>query len=188
MRRAVGPALAAAVALGGSTARAQEFAVPLAEARREMGRDERLRAWTLLGEGMVSTAVGVPMIALSDDPAVQWAGVMTAAFGAVNLGLAIPWVLRVTPEERDAAGGTELAVRLRRSRAARRTAAVFALNVGLDVLYVAAGATAWALGAERDDRGLRGAGIASLAQGVFLLGFDVWGWIASDANAERFVR
>lgn len=89
-------------------------------------------------------------------------------------------------EERDAEGNTELAVRLRRSRAARRTAAVFALNVGLDVLYVAAGAAAWAL--SDGDRGVRGAGIASLAQGAFLLGFDLWGWVASDANAERFVR
>ena len=51
---------------------------------------------------------------------------------------------------------------------------------------VAAGAAAWAL--SDGDRGMRGAGIASLAQGAFLLGFDLWGWVASDANAERFVR
>lgn len=179
-------ALTLSLTLAAPAARAQTFAVPLGEARHAMARDERLRAWTLLGEGAVSLAAGVPMLAATDDPAVRWSGVMTAAFGAVNLGLAIPWLLRVPGEERDAEGNTELAVRLRRSRAARRTAAVFALNVGLDVLYVAAGAAAWAL--SDGDRGMRGAGIASLAQGAFLLGFDLWGWVASDANAERFVR
>ncbi len=43
---------------------------------------------------------------------------------------------------------------------------------------------AWAL-AEGDER-LRGGGIAVLAQGVFLLGFDVWGWIAAAQNADRY--
>ncbi len=167
-------------------ASAQTFTVPLDEARGAMARDERARAWTLLTAGALSTAAGVPMILATDDPRLRWAGVMTAGFGAVNLGLAIPWALRLGNEDRPVAGETELMTRLRRSRAAHRTATVFAVNVGLDVLYVVAGTVAWILGAHEGADGLRGGGIATLAQGTFLLAFDLWGWVASDRNATRF--
>lgn len=181
-------AVALAIALVAPAATAQPFAVPLDAARRTMARDERTRAWTLLGEGAASVAVGVPLLVATDDAGVRWAGVMTATFGAINVGLAVPWLLGVAAEERARPGEPELASRLRRARSAHRTAAVFALNVGLDVLYVVAGAAAYALGAADGDAGLRGGGVASMAQGAFLLGFDLWGWIASDANADRFVR
>lgn len=179
-------ALCVSLSLSPAVASAQTFTVPLDDARRAMARDERARAWTLLTEGALSTAAGVPMILATDDPGARWAGVMTAGFGAVNLGLAIPWLLRLPRDDRPVAGETELEARLRRSRAAHRTATVFAVNVGLDVLYVAAGTVAWVLGARDHDDGLRGGGVATLAQGTFLLAFDLWGWIASDRNATRF--
>lgn len=169
------------------TLSAQTFSLSLHEAERRVAVDERRRAWTLFTEGSLSTAVGVPMI-VAGDASVRWAGVMTAAFGAVNLGLALPWLLRLPNEDRVMPGETELATRLRRARAARRTAAVFALNVGLDVLYLAAGATALWLGSRDNDPRLEGAGSAVLAQGTFLLAFDLWGWIASDHNADRFAQ
>ncbi|MEZ4408216.1 MAG: hypothetical protein R3A52_17320 [Polyangiales bacterium] len=168
-----------------AVASAQTFTAPVDDARGAMARDERARAWSL-AEGALSTAAGVPMILATDDPGVRWAGVMTAGFGAVNLGLAIPWLLRLPRDDRPVAGETELETRLRRSRAAHRTATVFAVNVGLDVLYVVAVTVAWILGARDHDEGLRGGGVATLAQGAFLLAFDLWGWIASDRNATRF--
>jgi hypothetical protein len=187
-RRGRSLAYVLALALGPATAAAQTFAVPFDAARHTMARDERTRAWTLLTEGAASVAVGVPLLAATDDPGVRWAGVMTATFGAINVGLAVPWLLGVSAEERAVPGELDLTARLRRSRSAHRTAAMFALNVGLDALYVVVGATAYALGAAHADDGLRGGGVASMAQGAFLLGFDLWGWIASDANADRFVR
>lgn len=179
--------LALAVTLGTGSAVAQPFARTVDVAQRRMADDERTRAWVLLGEGALSTAAGVPL-AIAGDETTRWAGIMTAGFGVVNLALAIPWLVRIGDDDRAVPGETELATRLRRSRAAHRTSAVFALNVGLDVLYVAAGVTAWALGAREGSDGARGGGIAAVAKGTFLLGFDLWGWIASDRNAARFVE
>jgi hypothetical protein len=166
---------------------AQEFRVPLAEAVRATHDEERVRAWTLLSEGAASVAAGASLLAV-DDPALRAAGVMTLSFGAVNAALAAPWLLRLPGERADTPGETDLAARLRRSRASRRSAAVLALNAGLDLLYIAAGITAMVLGARDGDRALEGGGAATLAQGGFLLAFDLWGWIASDANADRFTR
>ena len=73
-------ALTLSLTLVTTAASAQTFAVPLGEARHTMARDERLRAWTLLGEGAVSLAAGVPMMAATDDPAVRWSGVLMEAY------------------------------------------------------------------------------------------------------------
>jgi hypothetical protein len=149
MRRAVTGGVM--VLLMASPAAAQEFRVPLVEAVRAAHDDERVRAWTLLSVGAASGAAGASLLAV-DDPALRGAGVMTLSFGAVNAALAVPWLLRLPGERVDTPGETDLAARLRRSRASRRGAAVLALNVGLDVLYVAAGITAMALGARDGDR------------------------------------
>lgn len=185
MRRAA--MVGVAVLLMKSPAGAQEFRVPLADAVRATHDEERVRAWTLFSEGAASVAAGASLLA-SDDPALRGAGVMTLSFGAVNAALAAPWLLRLPRDLAATPGETDLAARLRRTRAARRGAAVLALNVGLDLLYVAAGVTAMLLGARDNDRALEGGGAATIAQGGFLLAFDLWGWIASDANADRFTR
>ena len=184
MRRVAVPFVLAL--LGATPAAAQErFRVPLPEARRTQHAEERVRAWVLFSEGAASTAAGTAMALATDDDRTRFAGLLTLGFGAVNVALALPWVLRVC---RGAAsprpGETELAARLRHAREGQRSAAVFALNLGLDVAYITAGAFAWAL-ADRDER-LRGGGIAGTAQGVFLLVFDLWGWIAADGNAARY--
>ncbi len=178
-------ALALALCLAAPTAGAQErFRTPLADAVRAQQDDERTRAWVLLGEGAASTAAGATMALATSDDRTRFAGLMTLGFGAVNLALAIPWALRARHEPAPRAGETEFAARIRYAQEAHGTATVFALNVGLDVVYVAAGAVAWAL-ADGDER-LRGGGVAVVAQGAFLLAFDVWGWIASSRNARRY--
>ncbi len=185
MTSVLASSVALALVLAGAPASAQRFETPLPEAVRAQRSDERVRAWTLLAEGAASTAVGVPMaLAAGDDDRLRWAGWMTLAFGAVNAALAVPWLLRLRSPAAPPAGSTELSERLWRGRAAERSGAVFALNLGLDVLYVTAGAVAWGLAA--GDERLRGGGIAVVAQGAFLLAFDLWGWIASDRNAGRY--
>ncbi|MFO0604952.1 MAG: hypothetical protein U0324_17350 [Polyangiales bacterium] len=178
-------ALALSLCLMAPAAAAQtRFAVPLADATRAERDEGRVRAWVLFAEGAASTAAGATMALATGDDRVRFAGLMTLGFGAVNLALALPWALRAGRVAEARPGETELAARLRLARAAHGSAAVFALNVGLDVAYVAAGAAAWAL-ANGDER-LRGGGIAALAQGAFLLGFDVWGWVATARDAERY--
>jgi hypothetical protein len=178
-------ALALSLCLLASPAVAQQrFSLSLADAARAERDEGSVRAWVLFGEGALSTAAGAAMALATDDDRVRAAGFMTLGFGAVNLALAVPWVLRAGRVADARADETDLGARLRLARAAHGSAAVFALNVGLDVAYVTAGAVAWAL-AGGDER-LRGGGVAVLAQGVFLLGFDVWGWIAAARNADRY--
>ena len=177
--------LALAACLAALPAGAQStFRFSLDEARRSQRDEERVRAWVLFGEGAASTAAGAAMALAADGDRARFAGWMTLGFGAVNLALAVPWVVRVSRPAAASSGETELAARLRHAREAQRSAAVFALNLGLDVAYVVAGAVAWAL-ADGDER-LRGGGIAVTAQGGFLLAFDLWGWIAADGNAGRY--
>ena len=178
-------ALALSLCLLAAPATAQDrFANALADAARAERDEGRIRAWVLCGEGATTTAAGAAMALATDDERVRFAGLMTLTFGAVNLALATPWLLRASRIPSARAGESELAARLRLAREARGTAAVFALNTGLDVAYVSAGAAALAL-ADGDPR-LRGGGIAVLAQGLFLLAFDLWGWIAAARDADRY--
>jgi hypothetical protein len=50
---------------------------------------------------------------------------------------------------------------------------ILAVNAGLDVLYIAGGLAVVA-GRGRTDRAALGHGLAAVAQGAFLLGFDAW--------------
>ena len=121
---------------------------------------------SLLAWGGTSIAAGVPLVAIPRDPFVQWYGVQTIAWGAVNAGIAVVGLLttsgvRAELRDRDAVF------------AERRSIRRFLLvNVALDALYVATGALMLGLGT---DPSLRGNGAAILTQGAFLLGFDALG-------------
>jgi hypothetical protein len=118
---------------------------------------------------------------------------MTAAWGAVNLALALPWLVRLGREHSQrgrwsALSRDDLAREVERARDdASRGAAFFALNTGLDVAYVTAGALMLYLGERPETRSdwLSGMGIAVLVQGAALLAFDAWGWAARDADRAR---
>ncbi len=88
-----------------------------------------------------------------------------ALWNTVNLGLAVggalSWKKRATAEDLET---------LRKRHKGLRTA--LAVNIGLDVLYVASGVALWAVGGESNGVPLRPVGQALALQGGFLLGFD----------------
>jgi hypothetical protein len=160
------------------------------------------RAWSLLGVGTTSVALGgafaLPWL-LSRAPADEVsaaAGAMTAAWGAVNTALAIPWLLGFDREYR----------RIQRWRHARahsidwmlheqqerahRDSTFFALMCGLDVAYVTAGAFMWQIGERTAGSSplLTGFGAAILSQGIIGLLIDGWNWGARANDAARLAR
>lgn len=66
----------------------------------------------------------------------------------------------------------------------------FAFNAGLDVFYIATGILLYVLGRVQSPRVAweQGAGLALIGQGVPLLAFDIYNWVAANDRAEAFRR
>ncbi len=121
---------------------------------------------TLGGWAAGSMMTGGAMLAASESTAVRWAGAQNLVWGAIDGAIAL-----YALHENDAlADSTKSAEDWRRER--ERVSRIFWINVGLDVLYVAAGTALVALG--RSERAL-GSGQGVLVQGTFLLVFDTVG-------------
>lgn len=181
--------------------RPSPWAMRLAEADLRRVELERTQAWTLLAWGAANIVEGatllVPWAGSGDAGARERTmgyGITTAAFGAVNLALAIPWVVRL-PRERERAqrwqrlNERELSRDLERARdEARNASAFFALNTGLDVAYLTAGSLLLYMGERAETRSptLSGIGISLLVQATALLAFDAWGWAARNGDSARF--
>lgn len=160
---------------------------------------ERNQAWTLFAWGAVNVAQGAALslgAALAPGPGGERTlgyGVMTASWGAVNVALSLPWLVRLRREHEQRARWSGLSREdLERasdeaSDDASRGAAYFALNTGLDVAYIAAGSLMLYMGERPETRNewVSGMGIAVLMQGAALLAFDAWGWAARDADRAR---
>ena len=159
---------------------------------RHVAARRREGLW-LLGAGAVSAAFGGALgLWGRNEEARVVAGATCAAFGAINLGLSFG-LLDVSGERR-AAIERQPTGAYRQQREAElvaqlRSAQGFALNTGLDVFYIGAGALLVALGHARGGElgWEQGAGLAMMGQGGFLLGFDVAGWVLANrrANAVR---
>lgn len=159
-------------------------AANLAEHRRE--------GWWVFGWGVVSAlAGGAIAIALRDDAEWLSFGLTTAAFGAIDAGLALGMV-DLSGGEREAIEAGRLgeltdpeAILDESITAQRKAGQVFALNFGLDVAYITAGILMFFLGRAQDpDEGLlTGSGVAMISQGAFLLGFDLIAWIRTGQRA-----
>lgn len=161
---------------------------------------EHTQSWTLFAWGAVNVAqgTGLAISSLSNPAAMDERagafGITSAAVGAVNLALAVPWVLRVPRERREAQRWSAMSPQdiereLERARdQARHSSAFFALNTGLDVAYITAGSLMLAMGERSETRSLTlsGVGISVLVQGVALLAFDAWGWASRNADGDRF--
>jgi len=137
-------------------------------------RVERAGTAVLGGVAVANLAGGTTGYFTAKDPTWKAFHGTNAAWNTVNLGLA-------------AAGAVSMARRPEESRSARlergqRLHRVLAINAGLDVGYMAAGGTMWALGAHDDHPELVGAGSALLLQGAFLLAFDLT-WRARHRSA-----
>ena len=135
----------------------------------------------LLGWGVSNIAVGVAGN-LSTEGRVRYFHQGNWAWNTVNVALGIAGLV-------GSARGREPALSLAESRdASRKAQLAFAINAGLDVLYVSAGAAMWHL--TQDDTspvGLRigGYGQALVLQGAFLFGFDVAMLWAHEILIER---
>jgi len=176
--------------------RPHPIADELADVRRSHHIERREAGHVLFWTGLASV-VGGSVVAgvLHDDPFWLAFGVGTAGWGAVNAGLAIPMLdlsgsgLAGIEADRLLRDDELRAARERALRAQERSGALFALNLGLDVFYVASGILLFFLADQLDDperaENLRGYSVAMTAQGAFLFGFDLVEWIASAARADR---
>jgi hypothetical protein len=151
-----------------------------------------------MGWGVANAlAGGAAAIAGRDDPYWVAAGVTTLSFGVINALLSIG-LLDLRGRRRAAVrsglrrdGGVEerslAEIRNLEIAAQLRSGQIFALNTGLDVVYIGGGALLFAFG-RRDDpaqRALMGGGLAMVIQGAFLLAFDIVHWVASNRRAAR---
>ncbi|HEX6243409.1 MAG TPA: hypothetical protein VFZ61_20995 [Polyangiales bacterium] len=156
----------------------------LRERRRE---GLALLAWGSLNVLGGSIAAGIK----HDDQAWLSASVTTLGFGLINALLSLPLLdlsgHRRALVEREQSQPPMSIERLHQREAAAqlKSGQVFALNAGLDLVYLATGAFLLAM-SQRDTRHAeweRGVGAAFLVQAPFLLGFDIGCWIRANRRA-----
>jgi hypothetical protein len=147
-----------------STALAAAPGTSAAEPPPEL-RVERTATAVLGGFALANLGTGTAGYFTAEAPTWKSFHGTNAAWNTVNLGLAAAGAVSMsrrpdeTLEERRARG-----TRLHR---------ILAINAGLDVGYMAAGGTLWALGADGRDPNFVGMGSALVFQGAFLLAFDL---------------
>jgi hypothetical protein len=157
-------ALRFAIALGLTLARAAA-AGPADVERDAYLADQRGLMTVLAGWSAGSIATGAVMWSRGGS-LVRYAGIQNVAWGAIDGGLAVASLLSSRGDSRsDAPAGHWLEERQKLRR-------IFWINAALDVLYLGAGAALAGFG-KRDS--LRGSGAGVLAQGGFLLVFDLAG-------------
>lgn len=173
-------------------------AVQLTEARLDHHRERREAGFALLIGGLLSVAGGAIVAgALNDDPFWLSFGLGSAAWGAVNAGLSIGMLdigdggfARIR-EQRELRGEALADLREDEIRRHLSAATTFALNLGLDVFYVATGVLLFFLADQLEDVDpdyLRGYSVGQIGQGAFLFAFDLVEWIGSEARADRVAR
>lgn len=178
-------------------ASAGAFARPSPDALRtlrlEHDHERRVEGWVLMGWALANVAAGAVIAGVGrDDPFWLSNGLMSAGWGLVNGLLAIPLIDPGGNRRRKIERGvfrdaTEpSAIALEGYGAELKSGQVFALNLGLDVFYVATGVLLMLLGSEIDDEAVRGAGASVIGQGIFLFGFDVANWITSNRRADGY--
>ncbi|HCH61260.1 MAG: hypothetical protein CL927_13730 [Deltaproteobacteria bacterium] len=128
-------------------------------------RVERAATAVLGGFALANLSSGTAGYFAAEAPTWQAFHGTNAAWNTVNLGLA-------------AAGAVSLSRRPvetleERTTRGKRLHRLLAINAGLDVGYMAAGSTLWALGATGSDDLLVGVGSSLVLQGAFLLAFDL---------------
>lgn len=158
---------------------------PTADARREF-HDRRART-QLAGMGVLTgwaaaNIVGGVALGFTTDGAVRHFHQMNAMWNTVNLVLG---AIGLHNARRDRVRERDLAWPAQRARATS-SQIVFSINVGLDALYIMAGATTLELGRLHHRPRLAGYGSAIVLQGTFLLAFDALMVAAHGANLRRF--
>jgi hypothetical protein len=176
------------VTLGWAPARHQReepaSATRLLELRLDQLRERRREGLTLLAWGSMNVIGGSIAAGIKhDDRAWLSASVTTLGFGLINALLSLP-LLDLSGHRRAPPMSLDR-LRQREAAAQLKSGQVFALNAGLDLLYLATGAFLLAM-SQRDTRHAdweRGVGAAFLVQAPFLLGFDIGCWIRANRRA-----
>jgi hypothetical protein len=197
-------ALALALTLSAGTARAQSIdltapdpvADQLADLRLSLLSERGDAGLGLLVAGLASVVGGAVTAGVGhEDPFVLSFGLGTAGWGAVNAALSLVLLdlggagaARIEAD-RELRHGELLRAREAELRRQHDSATLFALNVGLDVFYVATGALLFLVAEQLNDPAeqamLRGYSVAQMTQGAFLLTFDLVEWIGSVQGANR---
>jgi hypothetical protein len=168
----------------------------LVDTRTRLIESERAQVIVLASAAAVSIAAGTAIaIAKRDDKFWLNFGVITAAFGAVNMGFAVAGFVQTGNErvsietKRTLQGDVLLKYRDELVANARSSATIYALNLGLDVAYMTAGALLWVFGQRflKNDS-MHGIGIAGVIQGAMLFVYDLAAWIVSDQHGAAIAR
>ncbi|RDV37040.1 hypothetical protein DV096_16145 [Bradymonadaceae bacterium TMQ3] len=141
---------------------------PPAELRRvnQSRLDRQARGMgVLLGWSALNIGVGTAGYLVSDGPR-RYFHQMNAAWNVVNAAIAGFGLRAALRDDASRFDGLET---LEEGRSFER---ILAINIGLNVAYMASGAFMWERGLRRDDDRLRGYGPSLLLQGAFLLVFD----------------
>lgn len=119
----------------------------------------------LLGWSALNIGVGAAGYLMTDGPQ-RYFHQMNAAWNVVNALIAGFGLRGALREDASSFDGLET---LEEGRSFER---ILAINIGLNVAYMASGAFMWERGLRRDDDRLQGYGPSLLVQGAFLLVFD----------------
>jgi len=156
-------------------------------------RERKVEGWVLLSWGLANVAAGAVIAGVgNEDDTWLFAGLTTSAWGLINAGLSLLLL--------DLGGGRETGAReIRALRGQplldaqndlvdgqRGSAAIFALNAGLDVAYILAGVLLYALGEAQtpEEPWMLAVGGTAIVQGAALLVFDLFNWFGSNARAD----
>jgi len=173
--------LVGAVALTPGALRAQGDADPSEPLRQALAQAQRDHLWRVAAWGGLNLAAGLVLVggaSAKEHPTRRGFGIQTAAWGAINLGIAT-WGLASGPAQ----GAPGLAGAL---AAEDGYAHVLLVNLGLNVGYAAVG-TAVVVASRHGLRGgptVRGHGSAVLLQGLGLLALDGLAYAGSRGRLE----
>ncbi|HET6335822.1 MAG TPA: hypothetical protein VFG30_21500 [Polyangiales bacterium] len=165
--------------------------------RLEHRSSRQTAGWVLFSWGGIN-AVGGGLVAAIEHDRAEWvaAGLVSAAFGVVNALLAPSLMDLSEARERNilreqADSNADFAAIRERERASQLgVGQTFAFNTGLDVFYIATGILVYVLGSVQSPRVAweQGAGLTFVVQGVPLLAFDIYNWIAANERAEALAH
>jgi hypothetical protein len=149
----------------------------------ESARQRKRLMIALTAGGVVSTIAGVGiMVPDSHDQAWRVGGGVTLGFGVVNALLG-GFALRGIMHEKPITSRKDLLAQ------SSREGLVFGINLGLDVAYLMASATAILasqLGVDNSERWLAG-GVTGAVQAVFLVGIDIAGVLIARKTHARLL-
>lgn len=157
---------------------------------------------TLLVTSVASLAGAIPMLVPAEpDQALRVGGLSTLLFGGANLGFAVAALVSVAADrerfdspalvaQRRTANGLARA-ELEAIEEASQDATIYAVNLGLDALYLGGGVAALVGGGLRFDAHANrwlAAGIAISAQALFLVSFDATGVALTSERHAKLVH